>query len=196
MEAPTKFVTEPSRSLKCPCCDGMFKDPVISIGCGHTFCKECISGTNDAVVGEGQVCPLDQTKLDASSFVANRAVQGQLEELQIYCRHALTRFDSEEDFLMDENGCQEIIILGQREEHESVCQYALLPCPNSSNFCGKFRRKDLDNHLKICDRVPCQNADQGIESHVLCIPQNIASRTSSYALENDAFRWKHPPVQC
>lgn len=154
MEVPTKYVNEPSRSLKCPCCEGVFHNPVISIGCGHTFCKDCT----------GQLslhCPLDQTPFNGSSFVANRALQGQLDELEIYCRHGLMRYDSEEDFVVDENGCPEKVTLNQREEHELICQYAWVPCPNSSIFCGKFRKKDLDEHLKSCNRYQCSNSSLG-----------------------------------
>ncbi|XP_065057671.1 E3 ubiquitin-protein ligase TRAF7-like [Rhopilema esculentum] len=156
MDFPTKFVSEPSRSLKCPCCDGVFRSPVISTSCGHTFCKDC------SVHGHGiGCCPLDETPFDGSSFVANRALQGQLDELKIYCRHGLMRYDSDEDFVIDENGCPEKITFSQREEHENLCEFALIPCPNSSNFCGKFRRKDLEEHLKHCDRIPCDYSRKG-----------------------------------
>ena len=159
MDVPTKFVSEPSRSLKCPCCDGVFRQPVISIGCGHSFCKDCTQVAQD--INEPQHCPLDQTPFDGSSFVANRALQEQLEELQIYCRHGLTRFDSEEEFVVDESGCPEKISISHREDHESACEYAWLPCPNGSNFCGKFRKKDIKEHLKICERHQCCFLAQG-----------------------------------
>ena len=159
MDAPTKFVAEPSKSLKCPCCDGVFCEPVISIGCGHTFCKRCTQVSSD--VDEEPHCPLDQTPFDGSSFVANRALQGQLDELQIYCRHGLMRFDSEEEFVIDETGCPEKIPVSHREEHEMICEYAWVPCPNNSNFCGKFRRKDMEEHLRQCDRHQCSFLSQG-----------------------------------
>ena len=159
MEAPTKFVNEPSKSLKCPCCERVFWEPVISIGCGHTFCKECTHVSSQ--VSEPPHCPLDQTPFDGSSFVANRALQGQLDELQIYCRHGLMRFDSEEEFIIDESGCPEIISISHRDEHEDVCQYAWMPCPNNSNFCGNFRRKDMDEHLRTCKRYQCPFSPHG-----------------------------------
>lgn len=159
---PTKFVNEPSRSLKCPCCDGVFREPVISIGCGHTFCKDCTQRQGPHDASERRICPLDETPFDGSSFVANRALQGQLEELQIHCRHGLVRYDSEDDFIVDESGCPEMISLCHREDHESVCKYALIPCPNSSNYCGKLRRRDLDAHLRECERNPCSNSIHGM----------------------------------
>eukprot|EP00794_Sanderia_malayensis_P000342 gene342-975_t len=158
--APIKFVSEPSASLKCPACENLFTKPVISTICGHTFCEHCVS-ENEEGNGTGVCCPLDQMPFHSAQIVRNRVVEGQLEELQIYCRHSLIRYDSEEDFVVDENGCEEKIKLSEREEHELTCPYALLPCPNSSNYCGKFRRRDLAEHMLACVNTPCPLASKG-----------------------------------
>ncbi|CAH3032173.1 unnamed protein product [Pocillopora meandrina] len=160
---PTKFVVQPSESLKCPICRELFKDPVISTQCGHTFCRNCIRNGVSLTGNATTKCPLDGTILQRTHLVSNLAVRGQIEDLLIHCRHGLTRSDSEEDFDIDSSGCQERISFGRRREHEDLCGFALVPCPNSSNQCGKFRRKCLEEHLKVCAQYRCQYSVKGCE---------------------------------
>jgi len=47
-----------------------------------------------------------------------------------------------------------IIKLGVRGEHERDCEYAPIQCPNSSK-CSVILKKDLVEHLKICNHVRC-----------------------------------------
>lgn len=159
---PTKFVVQPSESLKCPICRELFKDPVISTQCGHTFCRNCIRNGVCLTGNATTKCPLDGTTLQRTHLVSNLAVRGQIEDLLIHCRHGLTRSDSEEDFDIDSSGCQERISFGRRREHEDLCGFALVPCPNSSNQCGKFRRKCLEEHLKVCAQYRCQYSVKGM----------------------------------
>lgn len=164
---PTKFVVQPSESLKCPICRELFEDPVISTQCGHTFCRNCIRNGVSLTGNSGTKCPVDGTILQRFHLVSNLAVKGQIEDLQIYCRHGLTRSDSEEDFEIDLTGCQERISFGKRIEHEEACGFALVPCPNSSNQCGKFRRKALDDHLKDCAQYRCLYSAKGTWFHFI-----------------------------
>jgi E3 ubiquitin-protein ligase TRAF7 len=133
-------------------------DPVISIQCGHTFCRRCVESVEEHRPAK---CPVDETPYELQNLVINRAIQGQVEELQIYCCHGLTRVDSEEDFVLDDDGCPEIISLGHRDMHEESCQFALVPCPNGSNYCGKVRQKDLEEHLCNCVSFPCPFRESG-----------------------------------
>ena len=159
---PTKFVVRPSESLKCPICRELFSDPVISTQCGHTFCRRCIRNGSVNVKSTSSSCPIDGKVLLKSSLVSNLAVQGQIEDLHIYCCHGLTRTDSEEDLIeIDKTGCPEKIPMGKRSEHEDVCVYAIVPCPNSSNQCGKFRRRVLEEHLQVCTQYRCSFSSRG-----------------------------------
>jgi len=158
-DLPTKFVNKPSNALHCNLCNKIFHDPVISMNCGHTFCRQCIA--DSFMTLNHAICPVDQKHIDVNCLVPNHAVTGQLEDLLIFCRHGLRRVDSDEDFQFDDAGCKEHITLGLRDEHENICSSALIPCPNSSNHCGKFRRIALKDHLVLCSYHTCINEEKG-----------------------------------
>ena len=107
------------------------------------------------------VCPVDNIPFHRADLVSNIALKGQIEDLEIHCQHGLDRVDSDDEFHLDEGGCPQAIKLGRRVEHEEKCPYALVPCPNSANHCGKFRRRDLDGHLETCPRYPCKYRNEG-----------------------------------
>lgn len=48
-------------------------------------------------------------------------------------------------------------ITGEREAHESTCEYAMVPCPFNEGKCGKMRLKELEKHKNHCKNVPCPN---------------------------------------
>ncbi len=66
---PTKLVSLPSAHLLCPLCQGVFVDPVISVQCGHTFCRECVAKGGDGVTSS---CPVDNSQLFIRDLVLNR----------------------------------------------------------------------------------------------------------------------------
>lgn len=154
---PTKFVEEPS-ALLCPVCKKVFIEPVISIKCGHTFCRTCI----EELIKNGRNCPLDDQECDSSQLVLNRAVMGQIEDLHIYCCHGLATSDNGETYEADPMGCKEVIRLGRRDEHESLCQFARVSCPIGGEFCGPLRKHQLERHMAACTRVPCPYCDFGV----------------------------------
>ena len=159
-EQPIKFVNEPSGSLFCPICRKLFQNPSISISCGHTFCRSCVSGQ---LKRSQMLCPIDSVQIELSSLVPNKAVQGQVEDLLIYCCHGLLREGHivGEDWELDETGCKEKIKLGEREDHEQNCPKEWVDCPNTKKCMG-IRREDLVTHLKDCLFHLCPNESQGI----------------------------------
>nr|XP_006816455.1 PREDICTED: E3 ubiquitin-protein ligase TRAF7-like [Saccoglossus kowalevskii] len=157
----TVFVLPPSSHLLCPICQKLFTDPVISVNCGHTFCRACI--LNRESEESTRSCPLDERNYEDKDLVVNRAIVGQIEDLQVYCCHGLMRSESQDLFVRDESGCPESITFGSRQNHEEDCQYALVPCVNNPEQCGNFRRRDLEEHFKICTFTPCPHRDRGCE---------------------------------
>jgi len=48
------------------------------------------------------------------------------------------------------------------KQHEEICEYALVACPNSgSELCGFHRRKSLQKHIDSCRHMPCPNHSKG-----------------------------------
>ncbi len=145
----TKFVEEPS-ALRCPVCKRVFRDPVISIKCGHTFCTSCIQ----SLISSGLKCPLDEQDCDSGQLVLNRAVKGQIDDLMIHCCHGVVS-PSEGLLETEGDGCQEVIRLGDRVGHESSCEFAKVTCPLGGSACGVLRSHLLEEHTKKCRKVPC-----------------------------------------
>ena len=166
---PTKYVSEPS-PLLCPVCKCVFQEPIISVKCGHTFCRSCIE---DLIKG-GLRCPLDAQTCDSGQLVLNRAIMGQLADLQIYCCHGLHIVQSGhpvtsgrpgisgQDYEQDPDGCPEVITIGDRTKHEDSCRYALVECPVGRDQCGLVRRHKLEEHMETCTKVPCPFSDFGM----------------------------------
>ncbi|XP_025115134.1 E3 ubiquitin-protein ligase TRAF7-like isoform X2 [Pomacea canaliculata] len=151
VEGITKFVEEVSPYLRCPVCQKVYRDPVIS-KCGHTFCRQCVSSITH--------CPVDTVQCDNTQLVVNRLVVGQIESLQIYCKHGVIKKNGE--LIADSTGCPEITTLGDRAVHEGSCPYAYVSCPNGAN-CGRIRHKDLDLHLTQCTFIACAHKKKGCE---------------------------------
>ena len=63
---PLVLAEELTSHFKCPICGRLYFEPVISIKCGHTFCKKCaFSATH---------CPVDGNHCDTTQLVVNRFV--------------------------------------------------------------------------------------------------------------------------
>lgn len=155
MSKPTKFVEEPP-ALVCPICQQIFQEPVISVKCGHTFCRLCI----ESMVQTGAPCPIDDIPCDSTQLVINRAVIGQIDDLMIHCCYGIVS-DGGRGYKIDPEGCQDVFKLSQRDAHENVCEYCKVTCPVGGDKCGLWRKKDLDHHLQNCSQIPCPFSDFG-----------------------------------
>lgn len=166
-EKATKYVAEPA-PLLCPVCKKVFIEPIISVKCGHTFCKRCI----EKLVSAGSRCPIDRQVCDSGQLVLNLAILGQLADLKIYCCYGLKQpIDSSSshthgdvELEQDPDGCPEKITLGQRNEHEDSCMFAWSECPIAGSACGPLRKKDVQQHMEVCLFVPCAYSDFGEEN--------------------------------
>ena len=155
---PTKFLEEP-QALICPICRRVFTAPVISVKCGHTFCRSCIQPEESR---SNKSCPLDGVICDSSQLlVVNKAVIGQIDDLSIYCCHGLLSRDGGLSYERDPSGCPEVLKLGGREEHERSCGYAHVKCPLGGEECGTIRTRELETHVMSCRNIPCPYNDFG-----------------------------------
>ncbi|XP_072169667.1 uncharacterized protein [Diadema setosum] len=159
MTTKAVFVEEPSLHLLCPVCKNLLFEPVISVECGHTFCKLCLQVNAEGLAYLPE-CPVDQKTLRGTRSVPNRSIESQIDELQIFCKCGIKRLDSRNDVIEDETGCPEIISLASLNSHDETCSYIKVDCPNST-LCGKHRRKALESHLQECTQYPCPYQDQG-----------------------------------
>lgn len=150
---PTLFTGEPSQHLKCPVCQKLYQDPVINITCGHTFCRKCVKTISQ--------CPIDGNQCVPTQLVVNRLVVGQLDDLQIYCQYGV--IEENGNLVPDPSGCQQKLHVGSRRSHEDHCEFAPIPCPNLNSTCGKFRKSELDEHLKVCVFTSCRHQIKGCE---------------------------------
>lgn len=165
VKRPTKYVEERA-PLLCPVCKRIFEEPIISVKCGHTFCRQCI----EDLISAGNRCPLDGHACDSGQLVLNLAIMGQLADLKIYCCHGLKPTSSHthiesgcHEYERDPNGCPQEISMGQRKEHEDSCQFAWAECPIAGSACGPMRKKDLEKHMGVCSKIPCSFVDFGEE---------------------------------
>ena len=172
---PTKFVEEPV-ALLCPVCKKVYTEPVISIKCGHTFCKSCI----EELIGKGQTCPIDNLTCDSNQLVLNRAVSNQIDDLLIYCHHGLISVDKGKSWKEDGSGCKEVVSLGKRLEHEATCKFAKVLCPVGGQLCGSLRSYQLERHMPACTQVPCPYTDFGRHTHLM---YNYNTQALMYCLD-------------
>ncbi len=69
--------------LKCSLCLGVQDDPQ-RLGCGHIFCKICITQLMEKT---GEQCPLDRKPFTKTEIVPERYLKSIIEELDVYCKN-------------------------------------------------------------------------------------------------------------
>jgi E3 ubiquitin-protein ligase TRAF7 len=181
------FVTPPSDSLKCPIHKGLFIDPVIA-NCGHTFCKPCLK--SEILRGAVVICPVDSTEIDFERLIPNLALSGQLQDLLTHCKFGCKLVDGV--LTVDPEGCQEVVSLSKRLEHENNCMHAPAQCP----FCDAsfLRRMNIEEHMRTCNHLPCPHKEAGccfkgmkgeVEHHlVTCGYESIKGFIQKYNEQN------------
>ncbi|XP_071957640.1 E3 ubiquitin-protein ligase TRAF7-like isoform X1 [Antedon mediterranea] len=155
------LVKQPSTQLNCPFCKKLLLNPVISTECGHTFCQACTCRPLDTGdKANPVVCPVDGKLINPDNLVVNRAIASQIDDLVVYCPHGITRLTSR-DYVPEEGGCPVQLTIADIEDHEQTCEYVKLGCPNNETLCGTFRKKELDDHVKVCPYMACKYAENG-----------------------------------
>lgn len=151
LRSSIKYVTDPPKWLLCPDCDQLLLEPVIAVGCGHTFCRSC----SDRLKETNRPCPLDNTPSGANHFVPNRALGVQIDELKVYCPNGGVRSEDSSEGTDLSTGCTETMKLGELSVHLATCPFGLVDCPQAGQVCGQIHRKDLAHHLEVCAHCSC-----------------------------------------
>lgn len=161
LRSSIKYVSRPPRWLLCPVCDQLLLEPVIAVGCGHTFCRSC----SERLKETNRPCPLDNTPSGANNFVPNRALGAQIDELEVYCPNSSVQTEASTSTAGEDvdqsSGCSESMKLGELSDHLTTCPFGLVDCPQAGEVCGRIHRKDLAHHLEVCQRCSCINCTVG-----------------------------------
>jgi hypothetical protein len=119
--------------LRCAICQQPFHEPVSSIRCHHTFCKECII----ARLNQERRCPVCRAHFDYGQYqpVRSRALLNQLNRLCVRCDACQARNIQRGDF----------------EGHTQNCPNWIIPCIAADIRCTwKGMRNRLANHVNSC----------------------------------------------
>jgi len=126
----------------CPKCDGLLREAVQTIACGHRYCKTCV----DTMLSQGDgKCVIDDLAIRREQVFLDRFVEREIQSLTLHC-------------VNQEQGCEWKGELRNREVHDAVCEYVKVPCVHSD--CGELvTRAKLAEHLEqACQyrMVTCQ----------------------------------------
>lgn len=106
-----------------------------------------------------------------------------LEQLNVHCPNHFN-WDSElNEWVVDEEGCDEAGDRARISVHASHCPYAFVHCPFEKHQCIRLRRKDLEEHSKTC------------KYRFLECP-HCRNKLRAVALEEHAANCGSAPVQC
>ncbi|NWV63039.1 TRAF1 factor, partial [Malurus elegans] len=171
----------------CSNCNNILKKALQTL-CGHRYCSACLAwivrNNKNAIC---QKCKEeDPNTLSEESLLAEErafgdaAINKEISELRVHCVTL---------------GCSWSGIMKDFEEHQSLCEYALIPCHTG---CGHvvMRRKLADhlengcvNNVTVCQQCQCslassdyQNAFQLVFDYFLCIfffQQSLSTSSAS-----------------
>ena len=159
-----QFVSPPSQTLICPICQELFKNPIITKECSHSFCSTCI------VQMTTDFCPLCRHKLDLSQTHYNLALDQIVKEQQVYCQNR-------------PQGCKSILTWGNRTEHQSFCEYSKVKCPHQQHGCPyKGMRREMSQHLIICPFEQFKDFIYETKTQMSLLTQQVEAQTEEIKL--------------
>lgn len=81
-----------------------------------------------------------------------------LRDFPIHCKYGCKKEDGK--LVRDPEGCPELVTLRTQFDHEQVCKFKWVSCPNS-NACGLVRAGSLEAHLLECTHSRCPQYEFG-----------------------------------
>ncbi|XP_074967971.1 TNF receptor-associated factor 1 isoform X2 [Phalacrocorax aristotelis] len=155
---PTSICEDvPDQKYLCSNCNNVLKKALQTL-CGHRYCSACLSwivrNNKNAIC---QKCKEeDPSTLSEGSLLAEErafgdaAINKEISELKVHCVTL---------------GCSWSGIMKNFEEHQSLCEYALIPCHTG---CGHMvMRKKLADHLEngcVNNVTTCQKCKRSLSS--------------------------------
>ncbi|XP_009475388.1 PREDICTED: TNF receptor-associated factor 1 [Nipponia nippon] len=155
---PTNICEDvPDQKYLCSNCNNILKKALQTL-CGHRYCSACLSwivrNNKNAIC---QKCKEeDPSTLSEGSLLAEErafgdaAINKEISELKVHCVTL---------------GCSWSGIMKNFEEHQSLCEYALIPCHTG---CGHMvMRKKLADHLEngcVNNVTTCQKCKRSLSS--------------------------------
>ncbi|NXI15974.1 TRAF2 factor, partial [Irena cyanogastra] len=151
------------QKLLCSSCDNILRKALQTL-CGHRYCSACLAwilrNNKNAIC---QKCKEeDPNTLGEESLLAEErafgdaAINKEISELRVHCVTL---------------GCSWTGIMRDFEEHQSLCEYALIPCHTG---CGHVvMRRKLAEHLEngcvnnvtVCQQCQCSLASSECQEH-------------------------------
>jgi len=122
--------------LYCAICHYLMVDCVDTPCCGVGYCRECIV----SYLKLSTKCPSCRASgLCVVKLRTNKLAQRIVDNFHVEC-------------VNKSDGCHDKILWGNKIVHEEKCEYAMFECIYNPSVCGKFRRKDIEDHEdKYCE---------------------------------------------
>lgn len=143
------FVDPPPDTLVCKICHCPSKEPHLSVCCGHTFCKSCLTSAKNVA----DVCPMCRST-NLQTF-PNKQNERLIKSLHVFCTNK-------------DKGCEWQGEVNDIKIHLDGCRFEEVRCLNN---CGvSVQRQYLSNHTKNeCSRriVNCDYCHTTGEHHFI-----------------------------
>jgi len=140
----------------CSVCNEVFKQPVVTPECGHTYCMHCIELVCNS---KSRECPLCRKPFPADLIVKdlspNRQLLHVIDTLKVRCRWGMKILNGQ--WVHDPEGCQVITEWQSLFAHDEVCDFVTVPCPYKC--CSLLiQRRHLEHHKSICEErtISCE----------------------------------------
>ncbi|SAL97393.1 hypothetical protein [Absidia glauca] len=170
------FIKPVPLDLVCNICSEVLCEPV-QVHCGedHIFCHQCILPLVDSKQSNDIPCPTCNMPMNANTLQPSKFVQRQLGRLAIRCQYHASGCPWTGTLSSDhishctfksrvcvnaEHGCTHQSDDTTMAQHELLCDYGVMECPNGACTSTHYR-KDSAQHQSTCRSYPCLYATSG-----------------------------------
>ncbi|KAM9953909.1 hypothetical protein ACTFIR_009014 [Dictyostelium discoideum] len=149
--------TNPGENFSCPKCRILIYDfdkvsEVYQCKNGSWACKNCWV----EIFRTTKECPTKECRVESiESLSRSRFIENGFASKNMDCPNSLVQSSPNHyegiNVLLDDDGCKDVVTVGNLSSHLKGCIYAFTKCPNDVNGCtDEFRLKTQDQHLETC----------------------------------------------